>query len=166
VLSRSGRAIDLTKDHKPAEPSERQRIELCGGFVCAEGLLCGELAVARAIGDFHLPELKGCCSSGEAAAAAVCSSSSVQQQQCAAAAVVCPLGLPLCWCCVVPAFSPVAPASSHTPCPCSGCYCEGQAPESARQLHESGMSQVSRITRACHACQACCTCQPAARAMA
>jgi hypothetical protein len=59
VLSRHGKAIELTRDHKPHEPSERQRIELCGGYVCSEGRLCGELAVARAIGDFHLPQLKG-----------------------------------------------------------------------------------------------------------
>jgi protein phosphatase 2C family protein 2/3 len=58
VLSRHGKAIELTRDHKPHEPSERQRIELCGGYVCSEGRLCGELAVARAIGDFHLPQLK------------------------------------------------------------------------------------------------------------
>jgi protein phosphatase 2C family protein 2/3 len=63
VLSRHGKAIDLTRDHKPHEPSERQRIELCGGYVCSEGRLCGELAVARAIGDFHLPQLKGSHSS-------------------------------------------------------------------------------------------------------
>jgi serine/threonine protein phosphatase PrpC len=67
VLSRHGKAIELTRDHKPHEPSEKQRIELCGGYVCSEGRLCGELAVARAIGDFHLPQLKGgsCSSAGE-----------------------------------------------------------------------------------------------------
>ncbi|KAF6260544.1 phosphatase 2C-like domain-containing protein [Scenedesmus sp. NREL 46B-D3] len=59
VLSRHGKAIELTRDHKPQEPCERRRIELCGGYVCSEGRLCGELAVARAIGDFHLPQLKG-----------------------------------------------------------------------------------------------------------
>lgn len=59
VLSRSGKAIELTRDHKPLEPMERQRIELCGGFVCSDGRLCGELAVARAIGDYHFPNLKG-----------------------------------------------------------------------------------------------------------
>lgn len=58
VLSRSGKAIELTRDHKPQEPQEKQRIELCGGFVCPDGRLCGELAVARAIGDYHFPNLK------------------------------------------------------------------------------------------------------------
>jgi len=60
VISRRGKAVPLTKDHKPHDPEERRRIELCGGFVCGEGLLCGELAVARALGDHHLaPPLKG-----------------------------------------------------------------------------------------------------------
>lgn len=59
VLSRSGKAIELTRDHKPLEPAERQRIELCGGYVCSDGRLCGELGVARAIGDYHFPNLKG-----------------------------------------------------------------------------------------------------------
>eukprot|EP00882_Tetradesmus_deserticola_P022234 GHRQ01024128.1.p1 GENE.GHRQ01024128.1~~GHRQ01024128.1.p1 ORF type:complete len:295 (-),score=57.41 GHRQ01024128.1:237-1121(-) len=64
VLCRHGKAIELTRDHKPHEPAERQRIEQCGGYVCSQGRLCGELAVARAIGDFHLPQLKrGRCSS-------------------------------------------------------------------------------------------------------
>lgn len=61
VLSRGGRAIELTRDHKPHDVRERQRIELSGGYVCTEGLLCGELAVARAIGDYHLPQLKRDC---------------------------------------------------------------------------------------------------------
>lgn len=59
VMSRRGKALDLTKDHKPRDPEERRRIELSGGFVCQEGLLCGELAVARALGDHHLTDLKG-----------------------------------------------------------------------------------------------------------
>jgi protein phosphatase 2C family protein 2/3 len=58
VISQSGKAVDLTRDHKPHLPEERQRIESSGGFVCTEGLLNGELGVARAIGDYHIPELK------------------------------------------------------------------------------------------------------------
>lgn len=58
VLSRRGRAIELTRDHKPCDPAELARIEACGGYVCDDGRLCGELAVARAIGDYHLPGLK------------------------------------------------------------------------------------------------------------
>lgn len=56
VISQSGKAIDLTRDHKP--DAERERIESSGGFVCTEGLLNGELGVARAIGDYHMPDLK------------------------------------------------------------------------------------------------------------
>jgi len=33
VLSRSGKAIDLTRDHKPNDPSERKRVESLGGSV-------------------------------------------------------------------------------------------------------------------------------------
>lgn len=58
VLSRGGRAVQLTRDHKPAEPGEARRIASSGGYVCGQGLLCGELGVARAIGDWNLAELK------------------------------------------------------------------------------------------------------------
>jgi serine/threonine protein phosphatase PrpC len=58
VLSRLGRAIELTRDHKPHEPQERARIVSSGGFVCEQGRLGGELSVARALGDHHLPQLK------------------------------------------------------------------------------------------------------------
>ncbi|GBF93966.1 phosphatase 2C-like [Raphidocelis subcapitata] len=58
VLSRRGKAIELTTDHKPADPVERSRIESAGGYVCEDGLLCGELAVSRALGDYHLAALK------------------------------------------------------------------------------------------------------------
>lgn len=54
VLSRNGRAIELSRDHKPVCTVERQRVTDSGGFVCPDGLLCGELGVTRALGDFHL----------------------------------------------------------------------------------------------------------------
>ncbi|CAL8461814.1 g1345 [Coccomyxa elongata] len=56
VLSRRGKAIDLSRDHKPSCPSERERIAAAGGYVCGEGFLNGQLTVTRALGDFH-PEL-------------------------------------------------------------------------------------------------------------
>lgn len=71
MISQSGKAIELTRDHKPHEPSERERIESSGGYVCQEGLLNGELAVARAIGDYHIPELKQLDAGGAHAPAAV-----------------------------------------------------------------------------------------------
>ncbi len=46
VIGRRGKAIQLTSDHKPL--SERARIEASGGFVCADGRLCGELGVVSA----------------------------------------------------------------------------------------------------------------------
>lgn len=58
VLSRKGKAIELSRDHKPKCKIEHQRIKKCGGYVCDEGYLCGELGVARAFGDFHLLQYK------------------------------------------------------------------------------------------------------------
>ncbi len=66
ILSRNKRAIDLTKDHKPNDASERRRVEELGGSVdwCGEvdihgqpiehtGVyrINGNLALSRAIGD-------------------------------------------------------------------------------------------------------------------
>ncbi|CAD7701407.1 unnamed protein product [Ostreobium quekettii] len=59
VLARRGRAIELTRDHKPSLSDERRRIEQAGGYVDGEGYLCGDLGVSRALGDFHYPHLKG-----------------------------------------------------------------------------------------------------------
>jgi serine/threonine protein phosphatase PrpC len=52
VLSRSGgRALALSRDHKPDDRTERRRIEAAGSHV-ALGRVAGELAVSRALGDF------------------------------------------------------------------------------------------------------------------
>lgn len=80
VLSRRGRAIDLTRDHKPNSPEERRRIEALGGRVKwfgyydtegkpVEGTgvwrVNGNLAVARAFGDrFERPYVSGECDVG------------------------------------------------------------------------------------------------------
>eukprot|EP00946_MAST-07B_sp_MAST-7B-sp1_P003518 g3518.t1 len=57
VLSRAGKAIDLSTDHKPSNLSEEQRVREAGGFVLM-GRVMGKLAVSRAIGDseFKDPE--------------------------------------------------------------------------------------------------------------
>ncbi|XP_048425200.1 probable protein phosphatase 2C 27 [Pyrus x bretschneideri] len=58
VLGRRVRAIELSKDHKPNCASERVRIEKLGGVVF-DGHLNGQLSVARALGDWHVKDMKG-----------------------------------------------------------------------------------------------------------
>lgn len=58
VLSRKGRAIDLSIDQKPNSRSEMERIKKAGGFV-EDGYVNGLLGVSRAFGDWHLEGLKG-----------------------------------------------------------------------------------------------------------
>jgi len=67
VLARSGRAVDLSDDHKPDRDDERERIVKLGGTVKWHGLIknrkplagsgCyrvnGNLALSRAVGDWH-----------------------------------------------------------------------------------------------------------------
>ncbi|KAM0946813.1 putative protein-serine/threonine phosphatase [Dioscorea sansibarensis] len=58
VLGKRGRAVELSRDHKPNCNSERLRIEKLGGTVF-DGYLNGQLSVARAIGDWHMKGSKG-----------------------------------------------------------------------------------------------------------
>ncbi|MBA0856481.1 hypothetical protein Goshw_029111 [Gossypium schwendimanii] len=58
VLGRRGRAIEMSKDHKPNCTSERRRIEKLGGIIY-DGYLNGQLSVARALGDWHMKGPKG-----------------------------------------------------------------------------------------------------------
>ncbi|PIN17220.1 Serine/threonine protein phosphatase [Handroanthus impetiginosus] len=58
VLGKRGRAIELSKDHKPNCTSERLRIEKLGGVIY-DGYLNGQLSVARALGDWHMKGPKG-----------------------------------------------------------------------------------------------------------
>ncbi|KAF5455451.1 hypothetical protein F2P56_025024 [Juglans regia] len=53
VLSRKGKAIDMSQDHKPIYPSERRRVEELGGYI-DDGYLNGVLSVSRALGDWDL----------------------------------------------------------------------------------------------------------------
>ncbi|XP_058090581.1 probable protein phosphatase 2C 27 [Magnolia sinica] len=58
VLGKRGRAIELSRDHKPNCTSERLRIEKLGGIIY-DGYLNGQLSVARALGDWHMKGPKG-----------------------------------------------------------------------------------------------------------
>lgn len=53
IICREGNAIPVSKDHKPDQTDERQRIEDAGGFVMWAGTwrVGGVLAVSRAFGD-------------------------------------------------------------------------------------------------------------------
>lgn len=59
VLCRRGKAIEMSRDHKPSCNSERTRIEESGGYV-DDGYLNGQLNVTRAIGDWHMEGMKAC----------------------------------------------------------------------------------------------------------
>uniref|UniRef100_A0A2P2MKN4 protein-serine/threonine phosphatase n=2 Tax=Rhizophora mucronata TaxID=61149 RepID=A0A2P2MKN4_RHIMU len=58
VLGRRGRAIEMSKDHKPNCTPERLRIEKLGGVIY-DGYLNGQLSVSRALGDWHMKGPKG-----------------------------------------------------------------------------------------------------------
>ncbi|XP_016442221.1 putative protein phosphatase 2C 27 [Nicotiana tabacum] len=58
VLGKRGKAIELSKDHKPNSTSERLRIEKLGGIIY-DGYLNGQLSIARALGDWHMKGPKG-----------------------------------------------------------------------------------------------------------
>lgn len=58
VLSRHGRAIEMSKDHRPNCVNERTRVLSLGGFI-DDGYLNGQLGITRAIGDWHLEGMKG-----------------------------------------------------------------------------------------------------------
>lgn len=59
VLCRKGKAVQLTRDHRPdTHREEVERVEQLGGYICSDGFLGGELAVTRALGDWHLEDLK------------------------------------------------------------------------------------------------------------
>ncbi|CAM9766362.1 unnamed protein product, partial [Hapterophycus canaliculatus] len=63
VLCRAGRAVQLTRDHKPGMPSEYARIVAAGGHVSRAGRVNDNLNLSRAIGDMvykrnHLRQAK------------------------------------------------------------------------------------------------------------
>ncbi|KAM3277607.1 hypothetical protein ACQJBY_045483 [Aegilops geniculata] len=57
VISRKGRAHDMSRDHKPELQSEKERIENAGGYIVA-GRVNGSLNLTRAIGDMEMKENK------------------------------------------------------------------------------------------------------------
>ncbi|KAL4433781.1 hypothetical protein ABPG75_000222 [Micractinium tetrahymenae] len=57
VLSRAGRAVAMTQDHKPMDSEEYARIMKAGGFV-ADGRVNGSLNLSRALGDLEYKQTK------------------------------------------------------------------------------------------------------------
>jgi len=51
IISRRGKAIPLSTDHKPALAGELDRIHKAGGFVTPQGRINGNLNLSRALGD-------------------------------------------------------------------------------------------------------------------
>ena len=51
ILSRGGKAVELSFDHKPEDDIERNRIQAAGGKVTEEGRVNGGLNMSRAIGN-------------------------------------------------------------------------------------------------------------------
>jgi len=58
VLAKGGRAIDMTTDHKPDLPLEKERIQRAGGTV-EEGRVMGNLNLSRSIGDLEYKRNNG-----------------------------------------------------------------------------------------------------------
>lgn len=58
VVSRHGKAIEMSSDHKPEDELERKRIENAGGQVTADGRVNGGLNLSRAIGDHSYKQNK------------------------------------------------------------------------------------------------------------
>eukprot|EP00274_Cyanoptyche_gloeocystis_P000030 CAMPEP_0196654764 /NCGR_PEP_ID=MMETSP1086-20130531/4486_1 /TAXON_ID=77921 /ORGANISM="Cyanoptyche gloeocystis , Strain SAG4.97" /LENGTH=371 /DNA_ID=CAMNT_0041986705 /DNA_START=259 /DNA_END=1374 /DNA_ORIENTATION=+ len=51
VMSRAGKAIDMSTDHTPFRPDEYSRIKKAGGWVDHTGYLNGYISMSRALGD-------------------------------------------------------------------------------------------------------------------
>lgn len=58
VIGRRNRAIVITNDHRMSNKAEEERVVESGGTFCPDGFLNGELAVTRALGDWHLEDIK------------------------------------------------------------------------------------------------------------
>jgi len=60
LVKKNGATVQASEDAKPSEERHRKKIEHLGGFV-EMGRACGELAVARAIGDKEYVDGRGVC---------------------------------------------------------------------------------------------------------
>ncbi|KAL3874989.1 hypothetical protein ACJMK2_037934 [Sinanodonta woodiana] len=58
VLSRGGKCVFSTTDHKPVNPTEKERIQRAGGSVMIQRVN-GSLAVSRALGDYEYKNVEG-----------------------------------------------------------------------------------------------------------
>ncbi|XP_054154323.1 protein phosphatase 1B-like [Oppia nitens] len=58
VLSRGSKAFFSTQDHKPINPTEKERIQRAGGSVMIQRVN-GSLAVSRALGDYEYKQVEG-----------------------------------------------------------------------------------------------------------
>lgn len=58
VFSRAGSVAFRTEDHKPINPTEKERIQNAGGSVMIQRVN-GSLAVSRALGDFEYKQVEG-----------------------------------------------------------------------------------------------------------
>ena len=57
-MSRKGKVVRLTRDHKPDDPREHDRIKAAGGFITRTSIgksrVNGKLDMTRSIGDLEL----------------------------------------------------------------------------------------------------------------
>uniref|UniRef100_A0A0N4Z6I6 protein-serine/threonine phosphatase n=1 Tax=Parastrongyloides trichosuri TaxID=131310 RepID=A0A0N4Z6I6_PARTI len=58
ILSRDGKAIELSFDHKPEDDIEKDRIIKAGGSISADGRVNGGLNLSRALGDHNYKQNK------------------------------------------------------------------------------------------------------------
>jgi protein phosphatase 1G len=56
VLSRNGKAFDMSVDYKASRKDEQERIKSQGGYIVF-GRVLGRLAVTRAFGDFECKQI-------------------------------------------------------------------------------------------------------------
>ena len=57
VMSRGGKAIDLSVDHKAKRKDELERIKSQGGYI-VYGRVLGRLAITRSFGDFDCKNIE------------------------------------------------------------------------------------------------------------